>query len=451
MSLRPPRSVAHASRLVTATFLLLQPLLGGGCGLFYQSSYVGKSFVLYSDRDQEFMASTSGNLERIYTAYMNLFELDRRELGTTFILLDGDDHGVVDHSYSPNLLGYYVPLFNLIRIDTEPAWARSPGALHRVLLHEVSHHFIVTKFPGASRECWLNEGLAGALEVTRMDGDRFEFPLMHATLAALARKALSTGKDSPSLERLLDMGWDEFHEEEKKVTHYALSWSLVLFMLEHELDGEMPLRERISRLHEMDRDTIAAREVRWRQFVRDLDPTGYFIELASSQDSERELSSIWAIDQLGKLESLDDSRTVQALAGLFKCESERKRIGAYFAFLRVLNRNPHAYYTARPVARGALEHLRTLITDDRASVALRAALVEELGPTLPARFLWMATLVPLLEVLDPELRSVAAEALSRMAAKPTIVNPAFWRAAPVSARAEEVGEWKEWLEARRES
>ena len=97
---------------------------------------------------------------------------------------------VVDASYSPSVLGYYVPLLNYICIDTSPHWARSETMLQQILLHEVAHHFVVTEYPAASRQCWLNEGLAGNLEMSLFEGARFEYPLLNPPLFQLAQASL---------------------------------------------------------------------------------------------------------------------------------------------------------------------------------------------------------------------------------------------------------------------
>ncbi len=442
----PSPRISH--RLLALALLALHLPLAGGCSLFYRSRSAGDGFVLYADRDEKFLDSLRLDVERIYDGYRSLFDLDRDELGTTFILLDGTDQGVVDHTYAPNLLGYYVPLLNLIRVDTEPAWARDEDALHQVLLHEISHHFIVTKYPGASSECWLNEGLAGNLETSLVGVDHCEYPLMHPALARLAKKALLVEQDVPSLAELLAMNWSRFHDEERKVTHYALSWSVVYFLLSRVLPAELPLGERIERLYHMDRGAITGLEGRWRRFVRQLDLTGHLVSKSLSTDPGDEISALRAIEQLGDLYGLDDFRATRALAELFGHPDRTRRNLAYLSFLRALRRNPRIYHLADRSIRAALEQLRSIILDRQAPGELRSALIGELGPAVPLRSRWLETLVPLLETEAPDVRSAAAAALGRLAGKPTIVNPAFWRYAPLSLRTREVGEWKEWLEAR---
>ncbi|MEM7234682.1 MAG: hypothetical protein AAF517_21060, partial [Planctomycetota bacterium] len=154
--------------------LLVAPL--AGCGLAYKASLQGEQYVVYCDEGGEYLESVQDEIDEIYATYQDLFQIDKESLGTTRIYLDGREHRVVDHSYSPNLLGYYVPFFNTIRIDTRPAWAGEGEALRQVLLHEIAHHFFVTKYPEVAEHCWLNEGLAGNLEVSLSDGEHHEFP-----------------------------------------------------------------------------------------------------------------------------------------------------------------------------------------------------------------------------------------------------------------------------------
>ncbi|HVR76051.1 MAG TPA: hypothetical protein VMT52_17095, partial [Planctomycetota bacterium] len=232
-------------------------LSSAGCGLFYRNSFPGPAFTIYSDRDPAFLAEIGEKVTRIYAGYQRLFEPAPGSLGSTTIVLEGTESGIVDHGYSPSLLGYYVPLFNYIHIDTVPAWTRNEEFLEQVILHEVAHHFIVSEWPAASSECWLNEGLAGALEVSVFRGHRFESPLLNPVLYQIAHRAAHDQGRKLDLKRFLAMTWNEFHDRESKERNYALAWSIVYFALERVLPREVAVGERIEMLYRMDRSAIA--------------------------------------------------------------------------------------------------------------------------------------------------------------------------------------------------
>src|SRR5688572_19020161 len=99
---------------MNSTFVLravaaIAALSSVGCGLFYRNSYAGPAFTLYSNRDPAFVAQIGEKVTRIYAGFQRLFEPAPGSLGTTTIVLEGSESSVVDHGYSPSLLGYYVP------------------------------------------------------------------------------------------------------------------------------------------------------------------------------------------------------------------------------------------------------------------------------------------------------------------------------------------------------
>ena len=80
------------------TLLLFTTWSAWGCGLFYENSYQGSAYTLYSDRNEDFLSRVGEKVGRIYSGYQELFELPQESLGTTTIVLDGDDSDVLDYS-----------------------------------------------------------------------------------------------------------------------------------------------------------------------------------------------------------------------------------------------------------------------------------------------------------------------------------------------------------------
>lgn len=425
--------------------LLLSGLGLPGCALIYKNSYEGPSFRLYSDRKPEFLAQVGVKVARIYEGYEALFGLAANRLGTTTIVLRGDDSDVIDYGYAPSLLGYYIPLFNYISIDTACAWTLGDEMLEQILLHEVSHHFIVTEYSGASQECWLNEGLAGALEVSAFDEDSFEHPLFNPLLYQLARRIAYSDPEVLDLKEFLALSWGQFHDKSTKERNYALAWSIVYFLLEMHLPREKPLGQRIEEIYNMDRTAIAALERPWIAFLRGFDLTRALVELARDPSPERRLTSRWATSQVGNLKSIDDLQALEGLSALFDDADQVKRALAFLAFLRTLERTTQSFVLCQERVLAGVARLEEILRDPSEPTALREALAVALGGTVRTRRQWLPGLVFLLDGEDGGLRAAAARTLSRIAPKPTMVNPAFWVRGPEPDRGREAAEWRRWL------
>jgi hypothetical protein len=444
-SARLLRSGARGTLVLAGVFAALL----SGCSLVYSGHCRGSRFIVYSDRDPAFIEATTARIETIYRHYQELFQLEPSSLGTTTILLEGSESSVVDFSYTPSLLGYYVPFLNLISIDTEPAVTRQSEILDQVLLHEVAHHFIFTEHPAASRECWLNEGLAGTLEMTRLTEGKAEYPLLNPALLQVARETAMADTGPPPLKDLLDRGWSSFHAESEKESNYALSWSLVYFLLRHKLPQDLPLGRRIEALYRLDRDAIAAVEEEWLAHLRGFDLTVELSKLALCEDRDLELTALWAIQQLGELKNHGETRTVEGLLRVLEVHDGERQAAGCVALLGVLERNPQlAQAPDSAAARGLARVLRAL-TDREQPLQVRERLLAAVRAEHGAWESVTAALISILDDPNASLRAAAAAALTRLAGKPTIANPSFWHYASASERDIEVQEWRTWLESRR--
>ena len=123
---RPRRALLNPLSL-----LLLCIISFPGCGLFYENRLDHDLFVLHSDHSEEFLHSTAEDIQQIYNGYIKLFNISPDELGKTKIFLQGQSgpDEVIDMKYSPQLLGYYLPFFNVINLDTISSWTRQPEIL----------------------------------------------------------------------------------------------------------------------------------------------------------------------------------------------------------------------------------------------------------------------------------------------------------------------------------
>lgn len=437
--------LARPRKLLRYSACAVALLLVSGCGLLYPTSRRGESWVIYSDRGGEFLDEIQSTVGDVYAAYRPLFQLESRDLGRTRICLDGRPDDVIDHSRTPDLLGYYLPWFNIIHVDIESARSREPGAIRTVLFHEISHHFLNIRYGGIASRCWLNEGLASALECTTTDGRRSEYPLFNPILAQIAQRALLIDRSSPSIAELTQLEWSGFHESEEKVDHYALSWSLVYFVLAEHLSPDLPLRERIDRLVDLEPRELVALEGDWHRFLTDLDVTGALLDLAEDRRPTRRLTALWATDWLGSQSSVRGSRVLRALARLIDRDDAELAERAGRAFLRAVVRSPRPDAATRAIVERAFGELRDRVATEGLAPARRSALLDELTTWIPERGAWIEILIRLLEADSAEVRAASARALARIAPKPTITNPHFWFSAPRSLREREVEEWREWV------
>jgi len=445
---RPTTFLAAALRPAGVALLLsFLTLTASGCTMFYRYQLKSREFVIYSDLDKEFLRNIAPSVDEIYGGYERLFEMEPAELGRTSIILKGDssDEQVVDLAYSPSLLGYYIPFLNLISVDTKPAWTREPAMLKQILLHEIAHHFIVTQFPAASKECWLNEGLAGNLEVTLFENGRFEYPLLNPILMGIARHSIMVNPQVGSLRKLVGLSWSEFHNDDDKEMDYALAWALVYYLLQNRFPADLPLGERIRGLYRMDRDLIVSFESEWLEFMRNFDLTGKLIDLAraSPESPLGRLTPRWATRQLGVLKFLDDTRSAPALVSLLDSPDSTLRVQATLSFVRVLARAPSVAAGSAPLRLGRATVTSRLL-DTAQPAGTREVLAAGLGDILHSDPNWIPVLIRLLEAPEGDVRAAAARGLSAGSMKPTIVNPSFWRKGDLAARTAEVTEWQAW-------
>ena len=426
--------------------VLLWPL--AGCSLLYEHSARGDAFVVHTDRSAEFLETTRDRIARIYETFSELLKVPTSRLGTTTILLTGDDTEVRDHLSRPDLLGYYVPLFNWIEIETQTELTRSEEGLHQVLCHEISHHFLAVSFDDVVSECWLNEGLAGNLEMTLTDEDGAEFPLLNPILLQLTRRHLFERPRQVFLPDLVHNDWSEFHDATTQERNYALSWSLVYFILEEVLDRRLPLGERIRQLVALDRDQLLRLESPWRHYFEQFSLVDTLARLARSDATDSRLTAEWALEQLGKVRSIDGGDALETLVDL-SSSRPALREPAWLSFLTILGRNPNAYFLAPRAAHRGLTSIRSAVDcDSDLPPSERARMLDKLFAHHGAQEYWGPVLVRLLDATAPRLRTAAASALARIAAKPTITNPDFWQSAPPDARRREVEEWQDWFDRR---
>ena len=440
-----PRSAAF----LKLALIILACSLCCSCRLAYKNSISGDGFVAYSNDGPAFLEKTGTQIENIYTSLAELFEIPRPFPWTTRIFLNGQSEDLLDYSYAPDLLGYYIPFLQAIHIDTRATTTNHSSDLDQVLLHEISHHFLVSELAGISSRCWLNEGLAGNLEVGIITEDRAEFPLLNPILLRIARREITTNPDRNLIPELLKSDWKDFHNENTRERNYALSWALVYFLLTETHPSEMALGKRIRRIHSLENTEIISLEDRWREKILELESSRELYKLATDSRPSRRLSALWAIEELGKTRGLHVRSALAAVTGLFEEKSPAIREAAYLAFLKLLTTNPQAPFLEPQKTREAVARLKLVIADAGACPELRSRIVANLQSHRTTGDDWVPLLVGSLEDPHPHVRAAAAACLAKIASKPTILRPAFWSSADRKDRAQEIDEWKSWLASRK--
>ena len=431
-------------RLVPFAALATLVLCVDGCSLLYENHYAQDDFAIYSDRSIEAVRKTGEHVDQISRAYQRLLDLPDDRVEFMRIVVKGHETNVTDFRNAPDVLGYYVPLFNFISIDTPPSWPQNEEILEQILLHEIAHHFIVTLRPSASSECWLNEGLASNLETALHDGDHFEHPLFNPSLFAIAQRAVYDPSAVVNVAALVTTNWDRFHADADKERHYALSWSLVYFLLEHHFDRSDSLGLRIHRLLAIDGDEVEKVNRQWIHFLRGFDVTDHLAKLAKSDSPETRLTQAWAIRELGRPRSGEHGRALRALAQGIESETQAKRLLYIDAFLRGIERTNYPTLLSADWVRNAVEQAASAIGTSNLDGKQRARLVRAFGERTIRRFGQIPRLIDLLSSRSPAVRASAADRLAASAGKPTITNPLFWADADTGQRAEEIAEWNHW-------
>lgn len=262
-----------------------------GCSLIYDHNVKGHGFIIHSNQDAKFVKMAATQISQIRQAYQQLFNLSSEELGTLTFYLKGTS---TDDSQKADLLGYYVPFFEHIVIDTSIKRIREEPQLAVVLLHEISHHFIITDCPEANTRPWLNEGLAGVLETTLFQGWHFEYMLFNPVLFDWVRKP-ENNVVPDDFKQALIANWSAFHNTERKIRNYAVSWSMCWYLLVHYLDQNLSLSERIKILYALEPDDIAKLAEGWHKFVMEFNENKYLVDLVRSKGHDTRLRRLYAL------------------------------------------------------------------------------------------------------------------------------------------------------------
>ena len=117
--MKTPGSIPALPRSVTflkLAIIVLACSLCCSCRLAYKNSLSRDGFVAYSNDGPAFLEKTGARIENIYTSLAELFEIPRPFPWTTRIFLNGQSEDLLDYSYAPDLLGYYIPFLQALSL-----------------------------------------------------------------------------------------------------------------------------------------------------------------------------------------------------------------------------------------------------------------------------------------------------------------------------------------------
>jgi hypothetical protein len=430
-----PSKPARSRRLLPGLALALLPLVAG-CAGFYRHTITTDNFVLHGNHDLEQLRTTGVFIDQVIEAYRDEFPRHAASIPAPRIVLSESKLArrriFTDEKKQE---GYYLPLFRLIHLSPEGGEGETNEA-HVLIFHELAHHFLISAYPRTNSRYWLNEGFACSLELSFFDdAGQLQMPLYHPWLHLQARNALRTMGDErflKEMEELLDSSWFRFHRSSQKARNYAMAWALFDACLDSTVGT---LEECLEEVLALDPNELARRLEGVPNRLRES------TDLRLHRLARRPELRMWALESWLELPSPYGPLLLSHVLGLLEADSTiPERVAGCRFLIRALDRrlwgvsaSEIAYYH-----RGLAE---TLANGSRAE---QLTIAESLSPTTrhPA---YLRPLVALLETDDPELRVAAARALSRLEEKRTIVRPAFWRAAPVQERSQEIREWQEWI------
>lgn len=283
------------------SYLLLLTVGISGCSLFYSNSYFTEDFTIYSNREQELVDRTGRDTERLFEIYNILLDTCLKGDHLT-IVLSGSGTETKPDSGNGSLMGYFIPYWDYISIDTSHGALFKDGkvdydSMRIVLIHEVAHYFLLTKWPSLEYKPWLNEGLASVFETLLFDNEVAELPYFNPPLFYNTYSAIRKGK-AETLVELTSMTWRDFHSNEKS-RRYSLAWSLCMYLLTVELSGDLALDQKIDLMSKMEPEDFVEIQDRWSAYFLFFDAEA--ILEAFVEHPTLTLTPIWAQEELDHL------------------------------------------------------------------------------------------------------------------------------------------------------
>ncbi|MCA8959621.1 MAG: hypothetical protein KDC38_03875 [Planctomycetes bacterium] len=416
-----------------------------GCTLMYQHRVVRDDLAVYGDDDPDRLESTAKFIERAMRGFEKVFPIGGPDVPSPRVVFETDALARKNvYLPTPRQEGYYLPMLRLVHLSPQiietssdaPREVEQLESARVVILHELSHHFLISVFPESNSKYWLNEGFACVIETGRLDeDDRLQIPYFHPWLHRRARVALlgelGTEGFLREVRRLIDASWMTFHRQGNKTRNYALSYVSVCYLLEH-LEG--PLEERLRLLLSLSTDELMARLEGLPMAVAQ-PPAVRLSQLAQSPAHRA-----WALEQWLELGGAEiEGLSTELHRSLASPNEEERVLGSRLA-ARLVSGDLAETPAARLLAASLLQRLR-----DGRRPAEQRAIADEIIPS-GFRGAFLAPLIDLLESADPDLRVAASGALTRSRVKPTIARPEFWRSADPGRRRAEIREWRRWIQ-----
>ena len=260
-------------------------------------------------------------------------------------------------------------------------------------------------------------------------------PLFHTWLHAEASRTLEEIGEEEFVAQtadLLDCGWFHFHQKNYKTRHYALAWVLT-YRLMQLYPGT--IEEQMATILALPESTL--REV--------IDSLPAWLSETKTADHLRSIAAqghhtLWALERWVESDAVYAPHFLRLVEPILASEDSVERARGYSVLTKAFGRRFYGLPRAERAEVRAL--LASRLDESHADDARAICEALDRRSRHPE---YLRPLVELIDTNDADLRVAAAQALSRLAIKPTVTSPTFWRSAPAAERHREVEEWRQWL------
>ena len=422
--------------------LLLSLLLfSSGCSLAYDHRVESASGVLFSNHPPSVTDPYLERLEWSFEGIQSYLPKSSVKNKDVTVILSGTpaDSGAVIRKGRVGFAGWYNSFLDMIWLSGAPDEDGDSILLETSSLdtfqHELAHH-LTSHIEGLEGRWWLVEGIACHFEGGFDPGDgSFAIPPLHIKYYDKCRQELRRRGRSQFLDDLyetIDGNYGKFYSADSELLYrYALSWGFLWYLL-NQSPSDLPFEDSLSTIIAMNNDQLRSRVP---GFVGDL-------EVRARDQIEQHLSDPrmrrWAIEGLlGQFRS-NGTAIIRALEQDMSSTSDPT--WAWCRFVELIGSRSIRW--SRTLRAEWLQKFFDFM--ETASLEQKKSICTEVISSSRS-FAIVEAIVDCLESPDGDLRAEAAKSLARISRQKTIVNPDFWKSAPVSSRQQEVDAWRTYL------
>lgn len=416
-------------------------LFSSGCSLAYDHRIESASGVLYSNHPPSVTDPYLERLEWSFKGIQSYLPIASGENEDVTVILSGTpaNSGAVIRKGRVGFAGWYNGFLDMIWLSGVPdedgnSILLEPSSLD-TFQHELAHH-LTSHIEGIEGRWWLVEGIACHFEGGFDPGDgSFAIPPLHIKYYDKCRQELRRRGRSQFLNDLyetIDGNYGKFYSADSELLYrYALSWGFLWYLL-NQAPNDLPFEETLNNIIAMNNEQL---RTKIPGFVGDL-------EIRARDQIEKYLSDPrlrrWAIEgSIGQFRS-NGTAIIRALE--LEMNSSQDPTWVWCRFVELIGSRSIRWSRAlrsewiqkfSDFMQTASREQKKMICKEVVSSSRSFAIIE--------------TIVDCLESSDGDLRAYAANSLARISRQKTIVNPDFWKYAPVSSRQKEIDAWRIYL------